>query len=334
MTPQNLEEMLPTRFTAGLKAPRGSGSSNAPGCLVRIYPTEGLGQLFRLQDGRINVGRDPSSDLCIEEESVSRRHAFIEHADGIDTVQDLESTNGTWINDVRVLARRLEPGDRLRFGSQIFTYLSACSLEAQYHESVFKIMTTDGLTRTYNKRYLLESLDRELQRCRRRSLKLCAMMMDIDHFKKVNDTWGHLAGDTILAEFAQRVSSVLQGDETLARYGGEEFALVIPDADLEEALQTAENIRLAVSRTPVLFDGEQIPITVSIGVAEFSKDSATDAVSLLDSADRMLYVAKSSGRNQVQSCRRTPDDEAGQLPDVLSHHFPDAARLVASGERL
>ncbi|MFN9719326.1 MAG: GGDEF domain-containing protein [Planctomycetota bacterium] len=334
MTLQILEELLPTRFTVGLNVPREAASSSAPGCLVRIYPNEGLGQLFRLQNGRINVGRDPSSDLCIEEDSVSRRHAYIEHAVGVDTVFDLESTNGTWINDLRILTKRLEPGDRLRFGSQIFTYLSATSLEAQYHESVFKIMTTDGLTRTYNRRYLLESLDRELQRCRRRSLKLSAMLIDIDHFKRVNDTWGHLAGDTILVEFAQRVSSVLQGDETFARYGGEEFALVIPDADLEEAIETAENIRLAVSTTPVLFDGERIPITVSIGVAQFSNDSAIDAASLLNFADRMLYVAKSCGRNQVQFFRKTPDHEAGQFPDVLSHHFPDAARIVTSGERL
>jgi diguanylate cyclase (GGDEF)-like protein len=323
MTPQKLEELLPTRFSAGIRNLPGH-STNAPGCLVRIYPTEGLGQLFRLQDGRLSVGRDPFADLCIEEESVSRRHAFIEHINGVDTVQDLESTNGTWINDMRVLARNLAPGDRLRFGSQIFTYLSASSLEAQYHESVFKIMTTDGLTRTYNKRFLLESLDRELLRCRRRGLKLSVLMMDIDHFKKVNDTWGHLAGDTVLTEFASRAGSVLQGDEVLARYGGEEFALVVPDADLEEAAQIAENIRQVILNAPVLFDGEQIPITVSIGVAEFSADAAINSIGLLDSADRMLYLAKSSGRNQVQYCRRTPDHEAGQLPDVLSHHFGDA----------
>lgn len=328
MSLQNLEELLPTRFSAGTRNLPGQ-STNAPGCLVRIYPTEGLGQLFRLQDGRISVGRDPSADLCIEEESASRRHAFIEHINGVDTVQDLESTNGTWVNDLRVLAKNLSPGDRLRFGSQIFTYLSASSLEAQYHESVFKIMTTDGLTRTYNKRFLLESLDRELLRCRRRGLKLSVLMMDIDHFKKVNDTWGHLAGDTILTEFASRAGSVLQGDEVLARYGGEEFALVVPDADLEEAVQIAENIRQVVSNAPVSFDGEQIPITVSIGVAEFAADSTIDSIGLLDSADRMLYLAKSSGRNQVQYLRRTPDHEAGQLPDVLSHHFGDAQCIAA-----
>lgn len=320
MTNQNIAELLPTRFSAGTRV-RPNESKNAPGCLVRIYPTEGLGQLFQLKDDRVSVGRDSSADLCIEEESVSRRHAFIEHLNGVDIVQDLESTNGTWVNDERILAKNLVPGDRLRFGSQIFTYLSASSLEAQYHESVFRIMTTDGLTQTYNKRFLLESLDREMVRSRRRGLKMSVLMMDIDHFKRVNDTSGHLAGDTVLAEFASRASSVLQGDEILARYGGEEFALVVPDADLEEAVQIAETIRLNVSKVPVSFDGEQITITVSIGVAEFDADSAVDGIGLLDSADRMLYLAKSSGRNQVQYCRRTPKHEAGQLPDVPGHHF-------------
>jgi diguanylate cyclase (GGDEF)-like protein len=257
-----------------------------------------------LTGGRVLVGRDPLAQLSIEDESVSRRHALIESTPEGDNVQDLESTNGIWVNEQRVLAKRLEPGDRVRFGNQIFTYLSASSIEAQYHESVYKMMTTDGLTQVHNKRFLLESLERELVRVRRRRSPLCVLMMDIDHFKSVNDRYGHLAGDAVLVEFSRRVASVLEGDELLARYGGEEFTLVMADTVSEEAVQIAEKIRAAVSNGPVCFDGDQIALTVSIGVAQFPAEADCDASALLESADQMLYLAKSSGRNQVQ-CRRS-----------------------------
>ncbi len=295
MSVQVLEELLPTRFS---QAPKTEPDSS--GCLVRIYPSQGLGQLVTLTGGHVLVGRDPLAQLSIEDESVSRRHALIESTSEGDIVQDLESTNGTWVNEQRVLAKRLEPGDRVRFGNQIFTYLSASSIEAQYHESVYKMMTTDGLTQVHNKRFLLETLERELVRVRRRQSPMCVLMMDIDHFKSVNDRYGHLAGDAVLVEFSRRVASVLEGDELLARYGGEEFTLVMADTTPEEAVQTAEKIRAAVSNGPVCFDGDQISLTVSIGVAEFPADTVCDATALLESADQMLYLAKTSGRNQVQ----------------------------------
>ncbi len=290
-----VEEILPTKFTKSE-----IHATSSPGYLVRIYPAEGLGKLTSLASGKVLIGRDPNAHVCLEEESVSRRHAIIVNQDGVDTVQDLESTNGTWVNDQRVLAKRLEPGDRLRFGNQIFNYLSASSLEAQYHESVYKMMTTDGLTLAYNRRFLLESLEREIARVRRRNAPLCVLMMDLDKFKSINDTYGHLAGDKVLVEFARRAAAMLSGDEMLARYGGEEFALVLPDTSLKEATQIAELLRLAVANTPVFFEDTRISITVSIGVAQFDHESSSSVSTFLASADQMLYLAKNSGRNQVQ----------------------------------
>ncbi len=301
MPNQLVEELVPTRFSQTQS--KESISSEKPGSLVRIYPNQGIGKLVSLcADGTL-VGRDLQAQLSIEDDSVSRRHAIIQHIEGADSVQDLESTNGTWVNDQRVTVRVLIQGDRVRFGNQIFTYLSASSLEAQYHESVYKMMTTDGLTQVYNKRYLLETLERELSRAARRRSPLCVLMMDLDKFKSINDTWGHLAGDAVLTEFSRRVGSVLQGDEVLARFGGEEFSLLVPDTSLEEATQIAENVRAAVASSPVTFEDTKIPITVSIGVAQFSADLPPSSSSLLEEADRMLYLAKTSGRNQVQSRR-------------------------------
>ncbi len=153
-------------------------------------------------------------------------------------------------------------------------------------------MTTDGLTCVYNKRFLQEALERELSRVRRRKSQLSVLMMDLDKFKTINDTHGHLAGDAVLVEFTQRATSCLAGDEILARFEGEEFALVVPDASVAEATQLAESIRMAVRSQPVCFEGTQIPITVSIGVAEFPGDESSTANTLLESADQMLYLKK------------------------------------------
>lgn len=298
---QTMEEILPTRFSQekGFE-PR---NSTGPGCLVRIYPVEGLGRVVSLDAAGILVGRDPGAQLILTDDSVSRRHAMVESTVNGDFVVDLESTNGTWINDVRVGRQKLMAGDRVRFGNQIFSYLSSTSLEAQYHESVYRIMTTDGLTQVYNKRFLLEVLDRELARARRRQAPLSLLMMDIDHFKSINDRWGHLAGDAVLTEFARRISQAMEGDELLARFGGEEFALVLPDTPLEEATQIAEMLRATVAKAPVLTEGMEIPVTVSIGVAEYSAADMASVPALLEAADQMLYRAKNSGRNQVQALR-------------------------------
>jgi diguanylate cyclase (GGDEF)-like protein len=294
-------EQIPTRFSMG--AAGGRTCDSRPGSLVRIYPAEGLGQLISLSDGSVLVGRDPAAQLSIDDDSVSRRHALLEHMRGVDVVQDLGSTNGTWVNEQKISVWTLEAGDRLRFGKQIFTYLSGSSLEAQYHESVYRMMTTDGLTQAHNRRFLLDALEREVSRARRRQSSVSVLMMDIDRFKAVNDTWGHLAGDAVLVEFVKRAGSILQGGETLARFGGEEFALLLPDTSLSEAAQIAENIRAAVSLAPVRFEAQEIPLTVSIGVAELTACRVTTVSALLEAADQMLYLAKSSGRNQVKFSR-------------------------------
>ena len=297
MDTATMELLTRTRY-AGSSATR--DTSTAPGCLVRIYPAAGLGQVVSLTEKSILIGRDPAAQLSIDDDSVSRRHARIDEHDFEHLVTDLGSTNGTYVNDVRVTTQRLEAGDRIRFGQQIFNYLSASSIEAQYHESVYRMMITDGLTQTRNRRFLMESLERELIRADRRKAPLCVLMMDLDRFKSINDHWGHLAGDAVLVAFVQRTTGLLQGDEILSRYGGEEFALLLPDTPAAEACRLAESIRTTIECAPVPFESHQIPVTVSIGVAEFCENNVRDADDLLALADQMLYVAKQSGRNQVR----------------------------------
>jgi|688.fasta_scaffold46856_5 diguanylate cyclase (GGDEF)-like protein len=276
-------------------------TSSVSGVLIRIYPAAGIGEPMELTSETFSIGRDLESSLTIEDDSVSRRHAVI-HWDGqVHSLLDLGSKNGSFVNEIRIDQQALASGDRVRFGKQIFKYLKSEEIEAQYHEVVFKLMTTDGLTQVYNKRYFLETLDRELLLSSRSRSTPCVLLMDLDHFKSVNDTYGHLAGDAVLTEFCRRATSQLQSGQLLARFGGEEFAVLCTHGSLADAIETAENIRRATCAAPVSFEGCSIPISVSIGVATVVEDSAISSNELLEGADRLLYLAKTSGRNQVKA---------------------------------
>jgi diguanylate cyclase (GGDEF)-like protein len=164
---------------------------------------------------------------------------------------------------------------------------------------IFKLMTTDGLTGAYNKRYLLETIERELRQSARAGEPLCVAMLDLDKFKLVNDAYGHLAGDAVLVEFARRAKSVLRSGDLLARYGGEEFSLLLTRTDLEEAVQVAERVRLITSAEPVAYEDQLISVTVSIGLSSTYCRPDRTPLELISIADDRLYHAKESGRNQV-----------------------------------
>lgn len=268
-------------------------------CLVRIYPSEGIGQMVELGETCVTIGRDGSCEVEIHDDSVSRRHAVIEPCEAGYLILDLGSTNGTYVNDERIDGLRLAGGDRIRLGNQIFKFIASDRVEAEYYEAIYRIMTTDGLTQAYNKRYLLEVLDRELLRAQRTTRPLAVMMMDLDRFKAINDTYGHLVGDEVLAGLCRRIKGLLRRDEVLARYGGEEFALVLSDTTLAEACEAAERIRRAVAETPFSTEEVPVPVTISIGLAVTHGEEGLNAADLLDRADRLLYAAKQSGRNRV-----------------------------------
>jgi two-component system cell cycle response regulator len=164
---------------------------------------------------------------------------------------------------------------------------------------------TDMLTGWNNRRYLMVRLGEELARAKRDCATLVCLMLDIDHFKRVNDTWGHAAGDAVLRELAQRIDSQVRASDVAARYGGEEFVVLLPNTTVDAASRLAERIRIAVSDAPIeLPCGEAITITASIGIAEVSpgpesNELKTMGESLIARADVALYAAKSAGRDQV-----------------------------------
>lgn len=164
---------------------------------------------------------------------------------------------------------------------------------------------TDVLTGWYNRRYLQQRLKEELARGRRHSTSLTCLMLDVDHFKNVNDEHGHATGDEVLREVAQQIETQIRATDVAARYGGEEFVILLPDTDAESGQLLADRIRVAIAASPfAVTSGAEIPVTVSIGLAcaspqRFDEDFKTAGEALVARADVALYEAKSAGRNRV-----------------------------------
>ncbi|HEX4479025.1 MAG TPA: GGDEF domain-containing protein [Polyangiaceae bacterium] len=269
-------------------------------CLVVIYTKEPnlLGKRFVLDGPRIRVGRGADNAIVLEGDSVSRQHAHFERRGTHWHVVDDGSTNGTYVNEKQIVREAaLRSNDRVKVGPTILKYLSGADAEAKYHEEIYRMTIVDGLTQIHNKRYLFESLEREIIRSRRHDRPLSLLMFDIDFFKRINDHFGHLAGDYVLRELAETVQSRIRRDEVFARYGGEEFVIVLPETTMDGAQNLAETVREKVADHPFVFQGEKIPVTISIGCALVHENDS--AVELIQRADEKLYEAKRSGRNRV-----------------------------------
>jgi two-component system, cell cycle response regulator len=272
-------------------------------CLVVIYSKDPalLGKRFLLEGTPTRVGRGPDNEIVLDGESISRRHASWERRGGTWWVVDERSTNGTYVNDELIdLEQPLSNGDRVKVGGLIFKFLSGDDVESQYHEEIYRMTIFDGLVQVYNRRYLFEALEREIIRARRHGRELSVVMFDLDHFKQVNDRYGHLAGDFVLKELARVVQSRIRRDEVFARYGGEEFSLVLPETNLDGAHALAETLRRKVSEHTFAFQAEAIAVTVSMGIAMLT-DADRGATELIQRADEKLYESKRSGRNRVCS---------------------------------
>jgi len=267
--------------------------------MVVIYGQD-LGKKYNLENASIIIGRSSKSDIQIDQESVSRNHCKLINTGKSIIIRDLGSTNGTYVNDQPVDEYVLRDGDLLKIGRTIFKFLTGGNIEHAYHEEIYRLTTVDGLTQVYNKRYFLEVLEREISRGHRYGRDLSLIMFDIDHFKKVNDTFGHLAGDYVLKHLASVIKERIRREDIMARYGGEEFAIVLPEIDNYNARQFAEKIRRIVERTTFKFEDTKIPITISIGVASATPD-ITGPNEFIKISDENLYEAKRRGRNCVVS---------------------------------
>jgi diguanylate cyclase (GGDEF)-like protein len=268
-------------------------------CLVLLYPPgPDMGRRFPLTGRELVLGRDRSSTIQLDRDSVSRRHAQVTcRGDGWH-LQDLESTNGSYVNDVPITEAPLRDGDFVKIGGVIFKFLAGAGIEASYHDELYKLTIKDALTSAHNKRYFLEAVERELFRGARHGRPISLLLLDVDHFKSINDAHGHLTGDHLLRELARRIRERLHPEALLARYGGGEFAVLLPETDLPGARKFGEQVRRLVAEHPFEYDGRPHALGVSIGVA-CVEGQGLDVPKFLKIAKDNLHRAQREGGNRV-----------------------------------
>jgi len=259
-----------------------------------------IGQNVLVADRDVEIGRGINCALQLDADSVSRQHARVRWNGAAHEVVDLNSTNGTYVNERRVSGAFLSDGDRLQVGHVILKYIAGNNVEAEYHREVQRLVKFDGLTGAANRAHFDETLADTLLRTRSRAAPVSLIVLDLDHFKRVNDTYGHTAGDAVLRQAAAVVQGVVEGAALFARTGGEEFAVILPGVTLDAARALAERIRAAIAAAEITFEGRRIPMTVSLGVAERPAGSAESAEEFFRRADERLYEAKNAGRNCVR----------------------------------
>ncbi len=262
-----------------------------------------MGRRWALGSDEIVVGRGSDCDIQIDRDSVSRRHARIFRTGTQWHVEDLDSTNGSYINDIPIQNSPLRDLDYVKIGSAIFKFLSGAGVETAYHEEIYRMTIIDGLTGAHHKRYFLEFLEREIARCSRYGRPLSLLMFDIDHFKNINDTHGHLTGDYVLKELSRRLLGRIRKEELLARYGGEEFATVLPETDHQGAMQFADQVLRIIGTEPFEYEGDRFTVTISVGVATLENNDemaeTVEPTEFIKMADDNLFKAKRAGRNRV-----------------------------------
>ena len=261
-----------------------------------------VGQMLQISESPLLVGRTESAELQLHDRGVSREHARLVPADDGVYLRDLDSSNGTYVNGTELTGvHRLEDGDKLTLGTAtILKFAYQDEFEETYQRKMYEATLRDGLTNVYNKDYLQEYLHSELSFSRRHDAPLCLVMFDIDEFKPINDTHGHLAGDRILEQLAERVDEAVRDEDTIARYGGDEFVIVCRGIEREGGMELGERIRRTVADTPFEYRGEAIPISVSVGVATRADAQPETADEFIDAVDQAMYRAKHAGRNTTR----------------------------------
>lgn len=270
-------------------------------CLVLLHPSgPDIGRRTPLDRSAYVVGRDTDVDFVVPRSSVSRQHSRLSRDEqGMWWLEDMGSTNGTFVNERRVQRVRLSEGDLLRFGDAIYKFLSGSNVESAYHEAIHTMAIQDAMTGIHNKRYFMEFLDREVAAAGRHGHALTLVMLDVDYFKKINDTHGHLAGDAVLKDLAARIRQRIRREDLFARYGGEEFACLLPITALPGGVIFAEHLRSLIAERPCLWEGQAIHYSISLGVGTLHQELEADGTTLIRRADEQLYAAKRSGRNRV-----------------------------------
>jgi two-component system cell cycle response regulator len=261
------------------------------------------GQVFPLDGAETTIGRAKDAHVRLDEAGISRNHARIVRTDdGRFVAEDLRSTNGLFVNGARVQKAVLGASDRIQVGPNvIFRFGLLDAEEEELARQLFESSTRDALTRAYNRKYLSERLGAEVAYAQRHATTLAVILLDLDHFKRVNDSHGHQAGDAVLRVVAAQIARLIRAEDIFARFGGEEFLVLVRGIEHANVARFAERIRMAVEQLLIPVGDLRLRASLSLGVATLGECHGGGVESLLSLADERLYKAKVGGRNRVAS---------------------------------
>ncbi len=280
-----------------------SVASDDVGMLLLVIGGKHVGEIFPLRRDQLSfeMGRQSGIDIPLGDAEISRKHAVIRYdsAERQYRLADLGSRNGTFLNGVPVEGEQpVGIGDKIRLGAATVLRVSAAGDdETRYARTMSRAALRDALTGAYNRRYFDDRLAAEVAFASRHESPLTLLLLDLDHFKEVNDVHGHRAGDLVLRRFVELITEAVRAEDVVIRYGGEEFVVLCRETDQKQASLLAERLRVAVDEADFTCDEVVLHVTVSIGIAGLGKAAADTSQALVDAADRALYAAKKDGRN-------------------------------------
>jgi len=259
-----------------------------------------LGHVTPLGATPQRIGRSTECEIWLSDDGVSRRHASITASSAGYVIEDTQSANGTFVAGQRVERVVLRDGDLIQFGPQaMFRYSITDEAQEQLLRQLYEASVTDALTGANNREAFDSQLRMELSYARRHSTDCGLVLFDVDHFKKVNDTYGHPTGDEVLVEIAKATRRLVRNEDVFARYGGEEFALILRGIALDGTKVVGERVRERIASLAIETDKGKLSVTVSVGCSSVGSTPDPSAEALIAAADRRLYVAKRGGRNRV-----------------------------------
>ncbi len=277
----------------------GESSKQRDRAYLIVLSGHNVGKMYKLSDGTTVLGRSRAADVHLDDDSVSRQHALVRLEGATIEIEDLKSSNGTLVNGDRIGVHALRDGDKIRIGeTTILKFTFHDRLDESFQRRMYDAALRDPLTNIFNKKYFLDQLASELAYARRHRSPLTLVMFDLDHFKRINDVYGHVAGDEVLKELSRQVQSMLRVEDVFARYGGEEFAIILRGIDIAHAGMLSERLRATVEHAHYESAGVRMPVSISVGVAQF-EEAQVQPNDLVPAADAALYAAKSAGRNCV-----------------------------------
>ncbi len=297
IVPEGLRDTSETPITS--PEPTATATARHRAVLLRTDGPQ-AGKLFTLTSASMQVGRHPATDVPVPEPGVSRVHARLFQVGDAFHVEDLGSRNGTFVNGARVVECGLQHGQTIRLGPYVsYRFLVIDEQQEALLHRLYESSRRDALTGIFNRQHFEECLRAEMAYARRHGTRVGLLLFDLDHFKRVNDSYGHPTGDAVLRHVTALVARKLRPEDIFARVGGEEFAVIIRGQNLRRLARDAERLRVAVSTSPAHFSGQQIPVSISVGCVTSDCAPEPTEQALVDLADQRLYRAKQAGRNRV-----------------------------------